>query len=65
MERRKALKGLAFIAVGAAILPHCKSDPAEIKYENLSGLNTNDQKLIQQLSHAILPVKEVAFLGLE
>ena len=57
MERRAALKGLAFIAVGAAILPHCKSDPAAIKFENLSGLNIDNQKLIQQLSHAIIPVK--------
>ncbi|HOY13239.1 MAG TPA: gluconate 2-dehydrogenase subunit 3 family protein [Saprospiraceae bacterium] len=57
MERRKALKGIAFLAAGSAILPYCKSDVTAIKYNNLPELNSNDHKLIQQLSLAIIPVK--------
>jgi Gluconate 2-dehydrogenase subunit 3 len=56
MKRRSAIKNIAVIAFGAAILPACNSseNSSGIKLKNIS-VSSKEQEMLAELAEAILP----------
>ncbi len=55
MTRREALRNCFIITVGTALLPSCmQKDKASVALKNLE-VNTDQEKLIAELSETIIP----------
>jgi len=60
MNRRKAISNIVTISIGAMVLPSCaqKDEAGLVKLKNIS-ITGNEEKMLSQLSDAILPLKKL------